>query len=124
MRYFYLASPYSKYPHGLGAAHRLACGNAALLVIAGVKVYSPIAHTHPVAIHGGIDPCDHTIWLPADAPFMHHAFGLIVLRAQGWAESRGVTEEIVVFEQARKPIVYMAPGVVPMAEIMEALHAS
>ena len=51
---------------------------AAVLIRQGIRVYSPIAHTHPIAIHGGIDPLDHKIWLPADAPFMHGAVGLIV----------------------------------------------
>lgn len=124
MRYFYLASPYSKFPTGLDAAFSLACANAALLVKAGVKVFSPIAHSHPVAQVGGIDPLDHEIWLPADAPFMRNAHGLIVLRASGWQDSHGIAEEMNAFKAAGKPIIYMDPGVVPMAEIVEALHVA
>ncbi len=115
MSFWYLATPYSKYEAGLEAAFRLACWNAAKLIQAGVRVYSPIAHTHPVAVHGGIDPYDHGIWLPADAPFMDAACGLIVLTAKGWEESYGIRCEIEAFQKAGKPIHYMEPGVVPAA---------
>lgn len=111
--FWYLATPYSKYPGGIEAAFILACQAAADLIEAGVRVYSPIAHTHPIAVYGHIDPYAHDIWLPADAPFMEAAFGLIVLRAPGWGESYGIGEEIKVFSAAGKPIVYMDEGKVP-----------
>lgn len=122
MRYFYLATPYSKYPGGLEMAFEIACMAAAQLIEKGVRVYSPIAHTHPIATHGAMDPLDHEIWLPADEPFMRHAHGLIVLKAASWEQSYGIGEEIKAFQMSGKPIIYMEPGVVPMAEIVEALH--
>jgi hypothetical protein len=111
--FHYLATPYSKYPDGLEAAFRLACEQTAFLIRHKVRVYSPIAHTHPVAIHGGIDPYDHAIWLPADAPFMAAAHGLIVLRAASWEISRGIAAEIEEFQAAGKPIIYMDPNILP-----------
>jgi hypothetical protein len=111
--YWYLASPYSKYPGGLDEAFKEVCRAAASLIRAGVRVYSPIAHTHPIAIHGNIDPYDHGIWLPADEPFMKKASGLIVLRAESWEKSYGISVEIEEFRKAGKPIVYMDPGQVP-----------
>jgi len=111
--YWYLATPYSKYPGGLDAAFVLAAKGAAACVRAGVPVFSPITHTHPVAIHGGIDPYDHAIWLPADAPLMRQARGLIVLTAEGWRESYGIGVEIAEFERLVRPIHYMAPFDVP-----------
>lgn len=113
MSYWYLATPYSKYPGGLEAAFVLACKATADLIRAGVRVYSPIAHTHPVALHGEIDPYDHGIWLPADQPFMDAAKGVIVLRAETWEQSYGIKCEIAAFEAAGKPVIYMDPGVVP-----------
>ena len=113
--FWYLASPYSLYPGGLEAAFVAACRNAALLIRAGVPVYSPIAHMHPVAVQGGIDPLDHDIWLPADAPMMAAASGLIVLELETWRDSRGIRFEIDDFGAASKPIVQMSPGVVPAA---------
>lgn len=111
--FFYLASPYSGYPAGLDAAFRAACTNAALLVAAGIPVFCPIAHFHPIAKHGSLDPVDHTIWLPADRPMMDAAHGLIVLMLESWRESVGVAHEIKIFESAGKPVTAMVPGEVP-----------
>lgn len=105
--FWYLASPYSKYPEGLEKAFEDVCAAACELIRHGIKVYSPIAHTHPVAIHGGEDPLDHGIWLPADLPFMDAASGLIVLKMPGWDESVGIRYEIRRFAEQLKPIRYL-----------------
>jgi hypothetical protein len=105
----YLATPYSKYPSGIHHAFADAATFAANLLKAGVNVYSPIAHTHPLAIYGNIDPLDHNIWLPFDATMMHLAEALIVARMPGWESSKGVMHEIEVFRAAHKPIYYL-PG--------------
>lgn len=105
--FWYLATPYSKYRDGLEAAFIEASRAAAVLTKAGVGVFSPIAHTHPVAVHGGIDPLDHAIWLPADAPMMEAAAGLVVVKMDGWQESYGIGGEIKAFKQMGKPIEYM-----------------
>lgn len=76
--FWYLASTYSVHPNGLQKAFLDACEFTAILIKAGVPVFSPIAHSHPVAIHGGIDPYSHDIWLPADKPLMDAAGGIIV----------------------------------------------
>ena len=109
--FWYLGSPYSKYPGGRAMAHMEVCRNVALLIKAGVHVYSPIAHTHPVAEFGNINPFDHDIWLPADQPLMDAAKGLIVLQLDGWDNSFGLQCELDEFTQ--RPVVYMEPGVVP-----------
>jgi hypothetical protein len=111
--YWYLASPYSKYKAGIEQAWRDICKEAALLISAGIPVYAPIAHTHPIAIEGKIDPYAHAIWLPADLPLMQGAKGLIVCMMQGWSESYGIGEEIKEFKAAGKTIIYMTPGEVP-----------
>ena len=113
MTYWYLASPYSKYPAGLEAAFQEVCRQTALLIRHGIPVYSPIAHTHPIAIHGGMDPLDHGIWLPADLPLMRAAHGLIVCQMATWDQSYGIGEEIKEFTKLGLPIIYMEPGVVP-----------
>jgi hypothetical protein len=115
MSYWYLATPYSKYPAGIEGAFVLACKQTALLIKAGIPVYSPIAHTHPVAIHGEIDPYDHKIWMPADEPMMKAAFGLIVLRAESWTKSYGMKVEIDAFAADGKPVIYMDPDIIPDA---------
>lgn len=101
----YLATPYSKYQDGnLELAYRHAAALAARLMLAGVKVYSPIAHTHPLAVWGSIDPLDHNIWLPFDEAMMDKSDVLIVAHMDGWEESRGIKHEIEFFERANKPI--------------------
>lgn len=106
-RYWYLASPYSKYPDGLDAAFRHVCRATAHLIKNKVRVYSPIAHTHPVAIHGGVDPLDHNIWLPADEPMMRAAHGLIICKMETWRDSYGIGVEIETFKEMGRPVVYM-----------------
>lgn len=114
MPFWYLATPYSKYPDGLEAAFRAACEQTALLIRAGVPVFSPIAHTHPVAMAGNMDPLDHSIWLPADEPMMKAAHGLIVCKLPSWERSYGIECERIAFEGAHKPVIYMEPGVIPI----------
>lgn len=111
--YWYLASPYSKYAEGLEAAFVEASKIAARLIVNGTKVYCPIAHTHPIAVLGGLDALDHTLWMPVDEPFMEHAVGLLIAEdMEGWEDSYGIQQEILTFTRANKPIKYVRDGVV------------
>lgn len=106
----YLATPYSKYPAGITAAFERAAQLAGeLLKKRGVAVFSPIAHTHPIAIHGGIDPLNHDIWLPFDAAMMRASSSLLVAKMEGWEQSVGIAHEIEAFRKAGKPISYLNP---------------
>jgi hypothetical protein len=106
---WYVATPYSKYPGGIEEAYKLACRCAAKLILAGIPCISPIAHSHGIAEYGRIDPREHKIWMPADHAIMRVCTGLIVVMAEGWAESFGVREEIRTFDAAGKPIVRWDP---------------
>lgn len=110
----YVGTPYSLYFGGLEEAFRLACRVTGELIAADVPAFSPIAHSHPIATHCGLDPRDHDLWISADAPMMHAACGLAVYKAQGWEDSRGVTEEIKFFKAERRTIFYLDPG--PVAQ--------
>jgi hypothetical protein len=105
----YLATPYSKYPEGIEVAFQDASRLAARLMEIGVKVYSPIAHTHPLAIYGGINPLDHSIWLPFDEAIMAKSDALLVAKMPTWQTSYGIAHEISVFDKAGKPIYYLNP---------------
>ena len=105
--FWYLATPYSKHPGGTDNAFVDACRVAGQLVAAGVKVYCPIAHTHPIAQYGNIDRFSHEIWMPVDRPFMGAAGGLIVCCMPGWETSFGILSELDVFRAAGKPIVHI-----------------
>mgnify|MGYP000849926825 FL=1 len=102
--YWYLATPYSCYRAGIREAYEEACRVSACLIRSGVKVFCPIAMTHPIAIHGGIDPLEHTLWMPQDKPLMDAATGLIVCEMPNWESSKGIREEIDIFQAAGKPI--------------------
>lgn len=109
-RLCYLATPYSKYKGGnLVQAFHDAAQLAAELLAAGVRVYSPIAHTHPLAIHGNLDPLDHDIWLPFDEAMMEACDCLIVAHMDGWDVSFGIAHEIEFFKNAGKPIFDLDP---------------
>lgn len=105
----YVGTPYSKYPTGIEAAFKDASALMARLLTEGVRAYSPIAHTHPIAIHGNLDPYDHTIWLPFDAAIMEKADGMIVAMLPGWDSSYGIKHEIEEFTKAGKPVFYLDP---------------
>ena len=107
--FWYIASPYSKYEQGLDAACRDVCRITAELVKRGIPCFSPIAHTHPIAIHSGMDPLAHDIWLPADEPMMRSAHGIIIAKMTGWLESYGVNYEIDYFLASNKPVLFIDP---------------
>ena len=104
--FWYLATPYSKYPHGHEAAATLSAMLAARLLEARIPVFSPIAHSHPISKHTAAHSTDHDFWMNVDAPFMELASGLIVVTADSWKQSRGMAEEIKRFTAAGKPVVY------------------
>lgn len=103
--YWYLASPYSAYPHGLNLAHREALAALAVFVREGVPVFSPIAHTHFTAMMENLDPLDHALWLPFCKPMADKAEGCLVLCMEGWQGSKGIAAEMEWFRAAGKPVV-------------------
>lgn len=108
--FWYVATPYTRYPHGVDAAYRMACLEAANLLRLGLPVFSPIAHTHGIAEAGALqdEPLDY--WLDVDGPFLRLAHGLIVVRADGWRDSAGVAREIAWFDACDKPVCYVDPS--------------
>lgn len=104
----YLGSPYTKYRTGLDAAFRDVAAIAAQMLHEGVRVYSPIAHTHPIAIHGNLDPRNHDIWLPFDQAMMDAADAMCIADMDGWRESYGVQYEIDYFRRQGKPVYFRA----------------
>jgi Domain of unknown function (DUF1937) len=104
--FIYVATPYTRAPGGLDAAFNAACEATGALIKQRIPAFSPIAHCHPIAIAAGIDPTDHKIWLPADAPLMAAAAALLVVKLPGWDESYGVQQEVKVFTAAHKPVLY------------------
>src|SRR5271166_4262386 len=86
------------------------CKLMAELLRRGVNGYSPICATHGIAKQGGIDPLDHTIWLPFDQAMMNKADALLIAQMKSWETSKGIGHEIDVFLAAGKPIYFLDPS--------------
>lgn len=111
---WYLASPYSGHPHGKEVAFRAAAANAGLLMAAGVGVFSPISHTHPVEKYSPqVRDKSHGFWMAVDRAIFDRCDGVLVLTDPGWLSSRGVTMEVGWAKERGIPIVYMTPGEIP-----------
>jgi hypothetical protein len=102
----YLATPYSRYPKGLDTAREHACLIAAEFVEAGVPVFCPIAHSHEIAMLGGLDPKDHDLWARQNEALMEHCDALAVPLMTGWSTSKGVCAEIDFFKSRRRPVLF------------------
>lgn len=114
MMLYYLATPYSKYVGGIEVAFEAAAKLAGRLLQAGITCYSPIAHTHPIAIHAGIDPLDHGIWIPFDESMMSRADALLIATMDGWEQSKGIAFEVEFFQQRGKPVQFVDPQTLRM----------
>ena len=90
----YLASPYS---HPLAEMRQrrfeAVCKAAAKLMGMGLHVFSPIAHTHPIALAGDL-PKDWDYWEQYDRAMLKACSKVIVLQLPGWQDSKGVTAEV------------------------------
>ena len=104
----YLASPYTHSDHRVRQRRfDEACRAAAALLRAGVAVFSPVAHSHPIA-HFGL-PTTWEFWAAADREFLARCDVLAVLTLPGWRESVGVQAEMQCARELRMPIVFIAP---------------
>jgi nucleoside 2-deoxyribosyltransferase len=84
----YLASPYSHDDPAVRLQRfETACRAAAILLRNGVLVFSPIAHTHPIALAGDL-PLDWAFWQRFDREMIAACDEVIVLCLDGWASSR------------------------------------
>lgn len=115
--YWYLATPYSKWAHGLEDANTVAQQLTGRLIAAKVPVYSPIAHTHGIALASSMDPLSHDIWMPADQPLFNAAYGLLVADLPGWKTSKGVDMEIEWARQMHKPIWVIDPETLAIRQL-------
>lgn len=105
----YLASPYThSNVHVREWRFREACRAAAALLRAGVTVFSPIAHSHPIA-HFGM-PTSWEFWSQVDREYLSRCDVLAVLTLPGWRESVGVQAEIRLARELGLPVVFVVPN--------------
>ena len=110
----YLASPYS-HPDPAVREQRFhaACRAAVALLHAGRVVFSPIAHSHPLAQHSL--PGNWQFWEQYDRKFLERCDEVVVLMLDGWEESVGVQAEIRIARELGKPVRYLAPELAPVS---------
>ena len=103
----YLASPYSHPDEAVRVARfEAVCRFAAQRIAEGLVVFSPIAHTHPIAVYGGL-PLGFDFWREFDQRMIAACDALWVLCLRGWRHSRGIAEEISIARGLGKPCVFI-----------------
>jgi len=84
------------------------CGIAAKMMRSGLCIFSPIAHTHPIALAGQL-PTGWEFWHKYDRAMLGACSRLYVLMMDGWQFSTGMQAEIGIMRQLGKPIEYIEP---------------
>lgn len=92
----YLACPYSSPDPKVRESRFLAVNSAAAeLMRQGLHVFSPISHTHPIALAGDL-PLGWEFWQAYDRAILRTCKKLIVLKLEGWDCSAGISGEIAI----------------------------
>jgi hypothetical protein len=106
----YLGSPYSHPdPVVREARFQAVCQAAAHLMRAGLHVFSPIAHAHPIALAGSL-PGDWKYWQSYDEAILSSCRALTILKLDGWEQSTGLQEEIKIAVSLGLSIEYVDPS--------------
>ncbi len=103
----YLATPYS-HPDPAVREERFKKVNevSAKLMRAGHHIFSPISHTHPIALAGDL-PLGFDYWETFDRAFLIHCKKLMVLKLEGWEESKGVRGELKIAAELGIEVEYL-----------------
>ena len=103
----YLACPYS-HPNPAVRKARFKAANraAAAMMKRGEYVFSPISHTHPMAVEGGL-PTDWKFWKGYDTVMLKACGKLVVLKLDGWQVSAGVQQEIKLAKELGMRVEYV-----------------
>ena len=104
----YLASPYTHVDDAVRESRfDAACLATSTLLRAGLHVYSPIVHSHPLVRYGL--PIEWEFWQAHDCEHLRRCDSMIVLTLDGWKLSRGVQAEINLAIAMDLPIHYLSP---------------
>jgi hypothetical protein len=102
----YLASPYSHAdPSVREARYQAACRTTAALLKAGLVVFSPIVHSHPLVAFDL--PTGWDFWELIDRAYLARCDEVVVLMLDGWQQSVGVREEIRIARELGKPVRFL-----------------
>ncbi len=110
MSLVYLASPYSHPDASVREDRfRAVCKAAGHMMAEGEFVYSPIAHTHPIACETDL-PKGWFYWSEFDRLIISKCDELCVLTLDGWDKSEGVAAEIKIAEELGIPVGFKEPA--------------
>lgn len=106
----YLAIPYSD-PDPRVRQERFEKANkaAGCLMRNGLKVFSPISHTHPIACACDL-PLGWEYWESFDRLFLSISCRFYVLKLDGWKKSKGIKAETKIAEELELKIHYLEDG--------------
>jgi len=82
---------------------------AAKLAMEGYVVIAPIAHSHPLAIYGGLRG-DWDSWRKQDEAFIRASKEVLVPKVRGWDTSVGIRAEIDFARSLGIPVVFQEMG--------------
>lgn len=104
----YLAVPYS-HQDALVRLWRFEMANtaAARLMGAGEFVFSPISHTHPIALAGNL-PLGWDYWEAYDRAILQSCGKIVVLMLPGWEISKGIEGECNIARELGIPVEFMS----------------
>lgn len=80
----------------------------ARLMAEGKYIFSPISHTHPIAMAGSL-PGGWDYWEGYDRRMLVCCDRIIVLKLPGWEQSTGVQAEIKIGAELGLPVEYIDP---------------
>jgi nucleoside 2-deoxyribosyltransferase len=104
----YLASPYSHAdPAVREARFQAACQATAVLIRQGKIVFSPIVHSHSLCRYGL--PGDWGFWRSLDLAYLGRCDEVVVVKLDGWRQSRGVQAEVARARALGKPVSFIEP---------------
>lgn len=107
----YLASPYSHPdPEVREKRFRDVCHAAGRLMRLGLHIYSPIAHSHPIAMQTDL-PTSWEFWSAYDEAIISRCSEVRVLTIAGWETSIGITAEIEIANRLGIPVTFEKPDV-------------
>lgn len=106
--FIYLASPYSA-PTAEQREDRFihVCKKAAELMEYGHQVFCPIAHSHPIEVHGMEEIHDGAFWLKQDFAILKHVDAMYVYCMEGWEKSKGIAQEMEFAHAHGIPVMFM-----------------
>lgn len=121
----YLASPYSHAdPEIKLERFERVCKAAAKLMEAGYEVFCPIAHSHPIEVHGMSYVHSGEFWLNQDYAILKHCDALIVFKLDGWDSSDGIYHEVVFAFENNIPVWFMEDETDVFAYTISGVHSS